>query len=89
MTYQDEIQQYEDSIARQQRVTNRLLILCFVLIILLIGAIITFVGWLVSIKPPEPARKAGYTKIEYGIGIDHKGDTIKIFEYAQSTNRPR
>lgn len=87
MTYQDEIQQYEERVARQQRMTNRLLILCFVLIILLIGAIITFVGWLVSIKPPEPAHKAGYTKIDYGVGIDHKGDTIKIFEYSNLSKK--
>jgi hypothetical protein len=83
MTYQDEIQQYEERIARNQRITNRLLILCFVLIVLLIGIVITFIGWVVSIKPAEPPRKAGYTKIEYGLGVDHKGDTIKIFEYSK------
>jgi hypothetical protein len=82
MTYQDEIQQYEERIARNQRITNRLLILCFILIILLIGFVISFVGWLVSIKPVDPPRKAGYTKIEYGLGVNTKGDTVKIFEYS-------
>jgi heme/copper-type cytochrome/quinol oxidase subunit 2 len=82
MTYQDELQQYEDKVARQRRLINWLLVSCFVMIILIIAMVITGVGWMARKKHPEPAHKIGYTKIEYGLGVNAKGDTIKIFEYS-------
>lgn len=83
MTYPDELQQYEDRIARRNRVLNRIIILCFVLIVLTLLAFITAIGWYVNARQKAlPARKVGYTKIGFGRGVTANGDTVRVFEYA-------
>ena len=46
----------------------------------------TKTGWPPS-NPTGPKRWAyGYTKIEYGLAVNHLGDTIKIKEFHQHKN---
>jgi len=68
MTYPDELQQYEDRMARRNRVINRIIVLCFVLIVLTLLAFITAIGWYVNAQHREPTvhkTESGSNKVEH------------------------
>lgn len=59
MTYPDELQQYEDRMARRNRVLNRIIVLCFVLIVLTLLAFITAIGWYVNAQQEHVRETEG------------------------------